>query len=168
MINLVASRIISSIKKDSKKLTSKYRTLNCQLSISIFLVLSDGCFFGEICLLMPNLKRVATVTADTYVYLYSLSVDDFNVVLQQFPVSFSKSKMYPKNCFRRKSNEWCRWQWNAWEKAPEIVLIRTFQSMDSIRIPRKVEKVKPTMDLLLVIPAMVVDQLCPEDLEARK
>ena len=52
-----------------------------------FLVLSDGYFFGEICLLMPNLKRVATVTADTYVYLYSLSVDDFNEVLDAFPVS---------------------------------------------------------------------------------
>ena len=36
---------------------------------------------------MPNLKRVATVTADTYVYLYSLSVDDFNEVLDAFPVS---------------------------------------------------------------------------------
>jgi len=49
-------------------------------------VLSDGYFFGEICLLMPNLKRVATVTADTYVYLYSLSVDDFNEVLDAFPL----------------------------------------------------------------------------------
>ena len=56
----------------------------------IFKVLSDGCFFGEICLLMPNLKRVATVTADTYAYLYSLSVEDFNEVLQLFPVSFFK------------------------------------------------------------------------------
>ena len=54
---------------------------------TFYQVLSDGYFFGEICLLMPNLKRVATVTADTYVYLYSLSVDDFNEVLDAFPVS---------------------------------------------------------------------------------
>jgi len=48
--------------------------------------LSDGCFFGEICLLMPNLKRIASVVADNYVYLYSLSVDDFNDnVLAHFP-----------------------------------------------------------------------------------
>ena len=54
---------------------------------------------------MPNLKRVATVTADTYVYLYSLSVDDFNEVLDAFPVStlemYRKAKKkvhHPFNC----------------------------------------------------------------------
>ena len=35
---------------------------------------------------MPNLKRIASVVADNYVYLYSLSVDDFNDnVLAHFP-----------------------------------------------------------------------------------
>nr|AFB83347.1 hyperpolarization-activated cyclic nucleotide channel [Ciona intestinalis] len=47
--------------------------------------LSDGCYFGEIALLQQNLRRVASVIAETYCYLYSLSVDDFNEVLKEFP-----------------------------------------------------------------------------------
>ncbi|XP_076801054.1 potassium/sodium hyperpolarization-activated cyclic nucleotide-gated channel 2-like isoform X1 [Clavelina lepadiformis] len=47
--------------------------------------LSDGGYFGEIALLQQNLRRVASVTADTYCYLYSLSVDHFNEVLKEFP-----------------------------------------------------------------------------------
>ena len=44
------------------------------------LLISDGAFFGEISLILPNLRRVASVFADSYCYLYSLTVDDFNNV----------------------------------------------------------------------------------------
>ncbi|KAH3838142.1 hypothetical protein DPMN_111548 [Dreissena polymorpha] len=47
--------------------------------------LSDGSYFGEICLL-TNAKRVASVRAETYVNLYSLSVEHFKNVLERYPV----------------------------------------------------------------------------------
>nr|ALT57286.1 HCN channel protein [Doryteuthis pealeii] len=47
--------------------------------------LSDGSYFGEICLL-TNAKRVASVRSETYVNLYSLSVEHFNAVLDNYPV----------------------------------------------------------------------------------
>ncbi|KAK6180490.1 hypothetical protein SNE40_012636 [Patella caerulea] len=47
--------------------------------------LSDGSYFGEICLL-TNARRVASVRAETYVNLYSLSVHHFNAVLDRYPV----------------------------------------------------------------------------------
>uniref|UniRef100_A0A8W8HXJ7 Cyclic nucleotide-binding domain-containing protein n=3 Tax=Magallana TaxID=2171616 RepID=A0A8W8HXJ7_MAGGI len=47
--------------------------------------LSDGSYFGEICLL-TNAKRVASVRAETYVNLYSLSVQHFNSVLERYPL----------------------------------------------------------------------------------
>ncbi|XP_022331254.2 potassium/sodium hyperpolarization-activated cyclic nucleotide-gated channel 3-like isoform X4 [Crassostrea virginica] len=47
--------------------------------------LSDGSYFGEICLL-TNAKRVASVRAETYVNLYSLSVEHFNSVLERYPL----------------------------------------------------------------------------------
>ncbi|XP_052796902.1 potassium voltage-gated channel subfamily H member 2-like isoform X2 [Mya arenaria] len=47
--------------------------------------LSDGSYFGEICLL-TNAKRVASVRAETYVNLYSLSVEHFRDVLERYPV----------------------------------------------------------------------------------
>ncbi|XP_076865587.1 potassium/sodium hyperpolarization-activated cyclic nucleotide-gated channel 2 [Brachyhypopomus gauderio] len=47
-------------------------------------ILSDGCYFGEICLLTHG-RRTATVRADTYCRLYSLSVDSFNEVLEEHP-----------------------------------------------------------------------------------
>ncbi|KAL8566272.1 hypothetical protein ACOMHN_056844 [Nucella lapillus] len=47
--------------------------------------LSDGSYFGEICLL-TNARRVASVRAETYVNLYSLSVDHFNDVLERYPL----------------------------------------------------------------------------------
>ena len=40
--------------------------------------LTDGAFFGEISLILPNLRRVASVFADSYCYLYSLTNEDFN------------------------------------------------------------------------------------------
>ena len=39
------------------------------------MILSDGSFFGEISLILPNLRRVASVYADSYCYLYSLTVE---------------------------------------------------------------------------------------------
>ncbi|XP_030388334.1 uncharacterized protein LOC115634622 isoform X3 [Scaptodrosophila lebanonensis] len=47
--------------------------------------LSDGSYFGEICLL-TNARRVASVRAETYCNLFSLSVDHFNCVLDQYPL----------------------------------------------------------------------------------
>ncbi|KAM6396154.1 potassium/sodium hyperpolarization-activated cyclic nucleotide-gated channel 2 [Rhynochetos jubatus] len=47
--------------------------------------LSDGSYFGEICLLTRG-RRTASVRADTYCRLYSLSVDNFNEVLEEYPM----------------------------------------------------------------------------------
>ncbi|KAK6317759.1 hypothetical protein J4Q44_G00110500 [Coregonus suidteri] len=47
--------------------------------------LSDGSYFGEICLLTRG-RRTASVRAETYCRLYSLSVDNFNEVLEEYPV----------------------------------------------------------------------------------
>ncbi|XP_054995334.1 potassium/sodium hyperpolarization-activated cyclic nucleotide-gated channel 3 isoform X2 [Sorex araneus] len=47
--------------------------------------LTDGSYFGEICLLTRG-RRTASVRADTYCRLYSLSVDHFNAVLEEFPM----------------------------------------------------------------------------------
>ncbi|KAM4631487.1 potassium/sodium hyperpolarization-activated cyclic nucleotide-gated channel 3 [Polymixia lowei] len=49
------------------------------------LKLSDGSYFGEICLLTPG-RRTASVRAETYCRLYSLSVDSFNDVLEEHPL----------------------------------------------------------------------------------
>ncbi|XP_033634131.1 potassium/sodium hyperpolarization-activated cyclic nucleotide-gated channel 2-like [Asterias rubens] len=46
--------------------------------------LSDGSYFGEICLLTHE-KRVASIRTDTYCSLYSLSVEHFQQVLTEFP-----------------------------------------------------------------------------------
>ncbi|CAH1797199.1 unnamed protein product, partial [Owenia fusiformis] len=47
--------------------------------------LSDGSYFGEICLL-TNAKRVASVRAETYCNLFSLSKEHFAEVLESYPV----------------------------------------------------------------------------------
>lgn len=47
--------------------------------------LSDGSYFGEICLL-TNARRVASVRAETYCNLFSLSVNQFNAVLDMYPL----------------------------------------------------------------------------------
>ncbi|XP_029475547.1 potassium/sodium hyperpolarization-activated cyclic nucleotide-gated channel 1-like [Rhinatrema bivittatum] len=47
--------------------------------------LTDGSYFGEICLLTKG-RRTASVRADTYCRLYSLSVDHFNEVLEEYPM----------------------------------------------------------------------------------
>jgi hyperpolarization activated cyclic nucleotide-gated potassium channel 2 len=46
--------------------------------------LSDGSYFGEICLL-TNARRVASVRAETYCNVFSLHVDHFNAVLASYP-----------------------------------------------------------------------------------
>lgn len=62
-----------------------------ELSFNFFFIhkvatsLSDGSYFGEICLL-TNARRVASVRAETYCNLFSLSVDHFNAVLDQYPL----------------------------------------------------------------------------------
>uniref|UniRef100_UPI00358DE2CB potassium/sodium hyperpolarization-activated cyclic nucleotide-gated channel 3-like isoform X1 n=2 Tax=Myxine glutinosa TaxID=7769 RepID=UPI00358DE2CB len=47
--------------------------------------LADGSYFGEICLLTRG-RRTASVRADTYCRLYSLSVENFNEVLEEYPM----------------------------------------------------------------------------------
>ncbi|XP_069983727.1 potassium/sodium hyperpolarization-activated cyclic nucleotide-gated channel 2 [Penaeus vannamei] len=47
--------------------------------------LSDGSYFGEICLL-TNARRTASVRAETYCNLFSLSVEHFNTVLDSYPL----------------------------------------------------------------------------------
>lgn len=51
----------------------------------VMTTLSDGSYFGEICLL-TKARRVASVQAVTYCNLYSLSVEHFNNVLEQYPI----------------------------------------------------------------------------------
>lgn len=59
---------------------------NRERDISKSQTLSDGEFFGEISIVLPTKRRVASVFADSYCYLYSLSVEDFNEVLEEFPM----------------------------------------------------------------------------------
>ncbi|KAM5192090.1 potassium/sodium hyperpolarization-activated cyclic nucleotide-gated channel 1 [Mantella aurantiaca] len=47
--------------------------------------LTDGSYFGEICLLTKG-RRTASVRAETYCRLYSLSVEHFNEVLEEYPM----------------------------------------------------------------------------------
>ncbi|ESO05570.1 hypothetical protein HELRODRAFT_77257 [Helobdella robusta] len=47
--------------------------------------LSDGSYFGEICLL-TNSRRCASVRCETYCNLFSLSVENFNSVLDHYPL----------------------------------------------------------------------------------
>ncbi|KAF7655792.1 hypothetical protein LDENG_00050740 [Lucifuga dentata] len=52
---------------------------------NISMKLMDGSYFGEICLLTRG-RRTASVRADTYCRLYSLSVDNFNEVIEEYPM----------------------------------------------------------------------------------
>ncbi|CAO2634810.1 Potassium/sodium hyperpolarization-activated cyclic nucleotide-gated channel 4 [Lemmus lemmus] len=54
--------------------------------------LADGSYFGEICLLTRG-RRTASVRADTYCRLYSLSVDNFNEVLEEYPMMRKKNSI---------------------------------------------------------------------------
>ncbi|XP_070542032.1 potassium/sodium hyperpolarization-activated cyclic nucleotide-gated channel 2-like [Ptychodera flava] len=51
---------------------------------SVATSLTDGSYFGEICLL-TRARRVATIRAETYCYLFSLTVNHFNEVLEEYP-----------------------------------------------------------------------------------
>ncbi|CAF0815980.1 unnamed protein product [Brachionus calyciflorus] len=51
----------------------------------VMTTLSDGSYFGEICLL-TRATRVASCQAVTYCNLYSLSVEHFYIVLEQYPM----------------------------------------------------------------------------------
>jgi CRP-like cAMP-binding protein len=59
---------------------------NRERDLSKSQTLSDGEFFGEISIVLPTKRRVASVFADSYCYLYSLAVEDFNEVLEEFPM----------------------------------------------------------------------------------
>lgn len=61
------------------------RSLDLVHPLQVATSLSDGSYFGEICLL-TNARRVASVRAETYCNLFSLSVDHFNAVLDQYPL----------------------------------------------------------------------------------
>lgn len=52
--------------------------------------LNDGSYFGEISLLQSNLRRVASVIANSYCYMYSLSAEDFQDVIKDFPIQKKK------------------------------------------------------------------------------
>jgi len=49
-------------------------------------IITEGHYFGELCLLLSDLRRVASVYATTYTYVYALTRSDFNAVLENFPV----------------------------------------------------------------------------------
>ncbi|XP_056335949.1 potassium/sodium hyperpolarization-activated cyclic nucleotide-gated channel 1 [Danio aesculapii] len=65
--------------------------------------LNDGCYFGEICLLTRG-RRTASVRADTYCRLYSLSVDSFNEVLEENPLMRRAFENVAVNRLGRESN----------------------------------------------------------------
>jgi len=54
-------------------------------AISDAQLFSEGEHFGEFCLLMPYMKRPASVIAKTNVCVYSISSTDFEEVLSWFP-----------------------------------------------------------------------------------
>lgn len=63
--------------------------------------LSDGSYFGEICLL-TNARRVASVRAETYCNLFSLSVEHFNCVLSQYPLMRRTMESVAAERYRKK------------------------------------------------------------------
>lgn len=56
-------------------------------------------------LTQQNLRRIASVTADTYCYLYSLSVDNFNEVLKEFPKQRAKLAHVAQSRLKGKSKK---------------------------------------------------------------
>lgn len=55
-------------------------------------LLSDGAYFGEMCLLTKGIRRVASVYADSLVNLYALEREDFDAVLEYYPWQKEKIK----------------------------------------------------------------------------
>lgn len=78
--------------------------------------LSDGSYFGEICLL-TNARRVASVRAETYCNLFSLSVDHFNAVLDQYPLM----RRTMESVAAERSVRWL-----VYKKPPEVLLNYVF------------------------------------------
>lgn len=60
-------------------------------SLRVSQIITDGCFFGELCLLLSDLRRLASIYAVSYCYLYTLTVADFNSTLEKFPVKSSRN-----------------------------------------------------------------------------
>lgn len=48
-------------------------------------ILKSGEHFGELCLLLPDIKRVANVDCISVTYIYRLTVDDFDTVMKKYP-----------------------------------------------------------------------------------
>ncbi len=97
--------------------------------------LSDGSYFGEICLL-TNARRVASVRAETYCNVFSLSVDHFNAVLDMYPV-----------CLNWLGNHWALTNidllcYSLWEGPWNRLLLKGWT-----RLARKI-LVCPRMDLM--------------------
>uniref|UniRef100_A0A4W6CGH9 Hyperpolarization activated cyclic nucleotide gated potassium channel 1 n=1 Tax=Lates calcarifer TaxID=8187 RepID=A0A4W6CGH9_LATCA len=65
--------------------------------------LTDGSYFGEICLLTKG-RRTASVRADTYCRLFSLSVDHFNEVLEEYPMMRRKKNSLLLQKFQKDLN----------------------------------------------------------------
>lgn len=88
MIN-VSYQFVWGVRKIGKHIVEmhisvKYESLWLKHWLSAsFLLLC--CCFSEICLLTRG-RRTASVRADTYCRLYSLSVDNFNEVLEEYPM----------------------------------------------------------------------------------
>ncbi|XP_048849238.1 potassium/sodium hyperpolarization-activated cyclic nucleotide-gated channel 1-like [Brienomyrus brachyistius] len=62
----------------------QHGTINVTTSDNEELSLTDGAYYGEMCLLTRE-DSTATVLAETYCRLYSLSADDFHEVLEEYP-----------------------------------------------------------------------------------
>ncbi|CAG0880601.1 unnamed protein product [Darwinula stevensoni] len=66
--------------------------------------LSDGSYFGEICLL-TNAKRVASVRAETYCNLFSLSVEHFNAAVSAIVTALSGNSGSDESLFTNTSGD---------------------------------------------------------------
>ena len=59
--------------------------------------LSDGAFFGEVCLICPNLTRMSWVYADSQVNLYALEKSDFQQIIKRHPSQLQQIEMIAKD-----------------------------------------------------------------------
>ncbi len=96
----------------------------------VLTTLSDGSYFGEICLL-TKARRVASVQAITYCNLYSLSVEHFNNVLEQYPL------------MRRTMESVAAERLNKLGKNPNIISNRQDLKIDQEALKDIVSKVTP-------------------------
>jgi CRP-like cAMP-binding protein len=82
--------------------------------------LSDGSYFGEICLL-TNARRVASVRAETYCNVFSLSVNQFNTVLDMYPLM--RKTMETVAAERCDTMTWTFFHGRSWGCALSMVLL---------------------------------------------